>query len=71
MGSTPLVVVELTNAATIYDNHQNQGNVTRNDSASRRVYATQATDSSYSDSYFQDDYGRYDVFQDDGAVFDI
>ena len=61
----------LTNAATIYDDHHNQGNVTRNESASRRVYATQATDSSYGDDYFQDDYGRYDVFQDDGAAFDL
>jgi len=61
----------LTNAATIYDDHHNQGNITRNDSTSRRVYATQATEFGYGDDYFQDDHGRYDIFQDDGARFDL
>ena len=60
----------LTNAATIYDDHQQQGNVPRNDSASRRVYATQATNIGSVDDYHLDN-DRFDVFQDDRATFDL
>jgi hypothetical protein len=35
------------------------------------VYATQATEFGYGDDYFPGDHGRYDIFQDDGARFDL